>query len=83
MSTPDIALLSLGCTLLGALIARIWVMAMEYSRLSGEVSKAKGDVNQLGRKYGRLVSMLQSSAWADTKEKQDALSKATEPSWGG
>lgn len=50
-----------------------------YSKLQSGVDKARSDVNQLGKKYGRLVAML--ILWADTEEKRKQLSRATEPQW--
>ena len=50
-----------------------------YSTMQSKIEKARSDVNQLGKKYGRLVSML--ILWADTPEKREQLSRATEPQW--
>lgn len=45
-----IALLSLGCTLLGILITKVWQVAVESTTIRGEMAKAKQDLNNLGDK---------------------------------
>jgi hypothetical protein len=65
----------------GAAIGGIFTAGIVYSRMQTNIDKARSDLNQLGKKYGRLTSMLSTSAWSDSKEKQDALARATEPHW--
>ena len=43
MTPTFIAVLSLGCTLLGVGISRIWLFAVEFTTIRGEVAKAKLD----------------------------------------
>lgn len=69
-------------TVSSAFIILVIAGARIYTNMKNDLAKAKGDVNQLGRKYGRLVAMLAHSSWADTPEKQDQLARAIEPTWG-
>ena len=62
-------------------IGAIFGAGVVYTRMQSNIDKAKGDLNALGKKYNRLIAMLATSAWSDSKEKQDALSKTIEPSW--
>ncbi len=48
MENTSITMLSLGCTLLGVLITRIWTLAVESTRIRGDVAKAQRDVNGVG-----------------------------------
>lgn len=62
-------------------IGAIFGAGVIYTRMQSDVNKAKGDLNALGKKYGRLIAMLAHSSWADTKEKQDQLARTIEPQW--
>lgn len=61
-------------------VAVVFTLGVTYATMRNQVQQARADVNGLGRKYGRLVSLL--ILWADTQEKREQLAKATEPSWG-
>ena len=63
----------------GTLIAFIFGLGVVYNKMQTDIGKAKGDVNALGKKYGRLVSLL--ILWADTDERRAQLSRAVEPQW--
>ena len=69
-------------TLLGVIIGvagAIFGAGIVFSRMQISVDKNRHDLNQMGKKYGRLVSLL--ILWADTPEKREQLSRATEPQW--
>ncbi len=63
--------------IISGLIGLIFGTGVVYATMSQKIEKARGDVNQLGKKYGRLISML--ILWADTPDKREQLSRATEP----
>lgn len=46
----NIAILSLACTLLGVGISKIWLMAVEFTTVRGELAKARQDANNIGDK---------------------------------
>lgn len=75
MSSLVLTLLGVLCGAAGA----IFGSGIVYNSMQTKIEKARSDVNQLGKKYGRLVSML--ILWADTDEKKQQLSRATEPQW--
>lgn len=58
MNALNVALLSLACTLIGALIARIWALATEFTTVRGDVAKAKHDNNAIGDKVRQMELKL-------------------------
>ena len=48
MTSLDVAILSLVCTLLGVGISKIWVMATQFSTIQAALAKAKQDNNAIG-----------------------------------
>ena len=69
MNSLDVAILSLACTLLVAVISKIWLMASQVTTFQTSIAKAKQDVNNLGlnvrnndrkanRRYQQLVAAL-------------------------
>jgi hypothetical protein len=75
VSSLVLTLLGVFCGMVGA----IFGAGIVFSTMQTKIEKARTDVNQLGKKYGRLVSLL--ILWADTPEKREQLSRATEPQW--
>lgn len=65
--------------ILGGGVGIIFGAGVVFQSMQSKIEKARQDVNQLGKKYGRLVAML--ILWADTDEKRHQLARATEPQW--
>lgn len=60
-----------------AVAAGIFAAGVIYTNIRRDLEKARGDVNGLGRKYGRMVALL--IRWADTDEKRRELANTVEP----
>jgi hypothetical protein len=54
MTSLDVAILSLACTLLGVGISKIWIMATEFTTMRASIAKAKQDNNNIGDKVRQL-----------------------------
>jgi hypothetical protein len=64
----NVALLSLACTLIGAGVLRIWLIASEFTTMKGELAKAKTDNNNLGDKVRQLELKMFYTAMMNTPE---------------
>jgi hypothetical protein len=69
VNSLDVAILGLFCTLLGAGLSKLWVMASQFTTFQGSIAKGKQDVNNLGmqvrsndkkanRRYQQMVAAL-------------------------
>jgi hypothetical protein len=61
------------------IVGLVFAVGATYATMAAQVKQARADVNGLGKKYGRLVSLL--ILWADTDEKRAQLARAVEPQW--
>jgi hypothetical protein len=57
--------------------AAIFGAGIGWATMRSQVQKLRGDVNGLGKKYGRVVALL--IRWADTEEKREQLARTVEP----
>lgn len=62
-----------------AFLGAVFGAGVAYGSMRGKSGRQQSDLNGLGKKYGRLVSLL--IEWADTPEKRAQLARATEPRW--
>jgi hypothetical protein len=67
--------IGLGFTLLGVGISKIWMMAVEFTTVRGELAKAKQDNNNLGDKVRQNELKLFYVAWmlSPEEKKQEIL----------
>jgi hypothetical protein len=63
------------------IIVMIVAGAKIYTNMQNDIANSKRDNNSLGIKLNRAIAMLVHSSWADTKDKQDQLSRLIEPKW--
>lgn len=62
-------------------VGAIFAAGVIYTRMQSNIDKAKGDVNEIGKKLGRTIAMLAHPAWSDTDDKRAQLAKLIEPKW--
>lgn len=62
---------------LAAGAAAIFAAGVKSANQQRDLEKNRGDLNGLGKKYGRMVALL--ILWADTDEKRKQLAQTVEP----
>jgi hypothetical protein len=60
-----------------ALLGAVFGAGVAYGSMRSASARTRADLNGVGKKYGRLVSLL--IEWADTPEKRAQLARAVEP----
>ena len=64
---------------IAALLLAVGGIVFNEGRRRQAQADAKRDLTGIGKKLGRLIALL--ILWADTPEKREQLSRATEPKW--